>query len=48
LRELDKVERTDLKPYCIELVTRDKTYFLSFKNDEELYGWMDEIYLVII
>ena len=46
LRELEKVERTDLKPYCIELVTRDRTYYLSLKSDEELYAWMDEIYLV--
>ena len=46
LKELEKVERTDLKPYCIELVTRDKSYYISMKNDEELYSWMDEIYLV--
>jgi protein-serine/threonine kinase len=46
LKELEKVERTDLKPYCIELVTRDKSYHISFKSDEELYSWMDEIYLV--
>lgn len=45
LKELEKVERTDLKPYCIELVTREKSYFISMKNDEELYSWMDEIYL---
>lgn len=46
LKELERVERTDLKPYCIELVTRDKSYYISMKNDEELYSWMDEIYLV--
>lgn len=39
------MERTDLKPYCIELVTRDKSYYISLKSDDELYGWMDEIYL---
>ncbi|KAJ3371463.1 Protein kinase [Kappamyces sp. JEL0680] len=43
--ELEKVERTDLKPYCIELVTRDKSYYVNFQSDEELYSWMDEIYL---
>lgn len=36
--------RTDLKAYCFELVTKDRSYFLSCKNDEELYSWMHEIY----
>ena len=36
--------RTDLKPYCIEIETKDKTYFIQLKNDEELYGWMDDVY----
>ena len=36
--------RTDLKPYCIEIETKDKTYFVQLKNDEELYGWMDDVY----
>lgn len=36
--------RTDLKPYCIEIETKEKTYYLQLKNDEELYGWMDDIY----
>ncbi|KAJ3272571.1 Protein kinase [Terramyces sp. JEL0728] len=45
LREIEKVERTDLKPYCIEITSRDKTYYISLKSDEELYSWQDEIYL---
>lgn len=44
LKEIEKVERTDLKPYCIELVTKDRTYYISCTSDEELYSWIDEIY----
>lgn len=44
LRDVTNVSRTDLKPYCIELQTRDRTYLLQLKSDEELYGWMDDIY----
>ncbi|KAK7029777.1 Non-specific serine/threonine protein kinase [Favolaschia claudopus] len=45
LRDIASIERTDLKPYCLLLETQDrKRYFLSLKNDEELYGWQDDIY----
>ena len=44
LRDVTNVQRTDLKPYCIELETKDKTYYLQLKSDEELYGWMDDVY----
>ncbi|CAG8499343.1 24369_t:CDS:10, partial [Cetraspora pellucida] len=44
LKEISSVSRTELKPYCFEIQTKDKTYYLSCKNDEELYSWMDEIY----
>ncbi|RIA98708.1 kinase-like domain-containing protein [Glomus cerebriforme] len=44
LKEIANVSRTDLKPYCFEIQTKEKTYYLSCKNDEELYSWMDEIY----
>ncbi|KAI8982356.1 kinase-like domain-containing protein [Mycotypha africana] len=44
LKEITSVTRTDLKPYCFEVATGDKTYYLACKNDEELYSWMDEIY----
>ncbi|RKO87760.1 hypothetical protein BDK51DRAFT_40434 [Blyttiomyces helicus] len=43
-REVESVQRTDLKPYCFEVVTLDKSFFISCKSDEELYSWMDEIY----
>lgn len=44
LRDISNVERTDLKPYCLYLETKDKKYWLSLKNDEEVYGWQDDIY----
>ncbi|CAO3687691.1 unnamed protein product [Umbelopsis ramanniana] len=44
LKEINSVTRTDLKPFCFEVVTKDKTYYISCKNDEEVYSWMDEIY----
>ncbi|CAO3567604.1 unnamed protein product [Mortierella alpina] len=44
LKDINAVTRTDLKAYCFELVTKDRSYFLSCKNDEELYSWMHEIY----
>ena len=46
LSELIKVQRVHLKDYCLQLKTRERSYFLAFDNDEELYSWMDEIYLV--
>eukprot|EP00158_Paraphelidium_tribonemae_P005837 Partr_v1_DN27550_c0_g2_i3_m30208 len=44
LREITEVRRVELKPYCFEIVTREKSYFISCKNDAELYSWMDEVY----
>lgn len=45
LRDIANIERTDLKPYCLLLETQDrKRFFLSLKNDEELYGWQDDVY----
>ncbi|WFD00497.1 non-specific serine/threonine protein kinase [Malassezia yamatoensis] len=44
LRDVTNISRTDLKPYCIEIETKEKTYYLQLKSDEELYGWMDDIY----
>ena len=46
LKEITSVTRTDLKPYCIEIATKDKTYYVACKSDDELYSWMDEIYNV--
>ncbi|KAK2461388.1 hypothetical protein APHAL10511_006612 [Amanita phalloides] len=44
LRDISNIERIDLKPYCLLLESKDKRYFLSLKNDEELYGWLDDVY----
>lgn len=39
LKDITNITRTDLKPYCVEVETKEKTYYLQLKNDEELYGW---------
>ncbi|CAO3617913.1 unnamed protein product [Cunninghamella blakesleeana] len=44
LRDITQVNRTDLKPYCFEIATKDKSYYVSCKSDKDLYSWMDEIY----
>ncbi|KAI8096888.1 kinase-like domain-containing protein [Halteromyces radiatus] len=44
LRDITQVTRTDLKPYCFEIVTKEKTFFVACKSDQDLYSWMDEIY----
>ncbi|CAL1697571.1 unnamed protein product [Somion occarium] len=44
LSDIANIERTDLKPYCLLLETKDKRMFFSLKSDEELYGWQDDIY----
>lgn len=44
LSDIANIERTDLKPYCLLLETRDKRFHFALKSDEELYGWQDDIY----
>ncbi|CAO3588164.1 unnamed protein product [Absidia cylindrospora] len=44
LRDITQVTRTDLKPYCFEIGTKEKTFYVSCKSDQDLYSWMDEIY----
>ncbi|SAM07783.1 hypothetical protein [Absidia glauca] len=44
LRDITHVTRTDLKPYCFEIGTKDKTFYVACKSDQDLYSWMDEIY----
>lgn len=46
LKDIEAVRRTDLKDYCFEIVTRDKTHHIALKSDEDVYSWMDEIYNV--
>lgn len=47
LREVTEVSRVDLRPYCLEIVTREKSFYISFKSDDEIYSWLDEVYKVI-
>ncbi|KAI8972542.1 kinase-like domain-containing protein [Trametes punicea] len=44
LADISNIERTDIKPYCLALDIKDKRIYFSLKNDEELYGWQDDIY----
>lgn len=44
LNHITKVERVDLKPYCLLLEVKNRTYHLSFENDGELYDWQDDVY----
>lgn len=43
LSNIIAVERTDQKPFCVEITT-NKVYSLAFKSDDELYAWLDDIY----
>ncbi|KAL0097405.1 kinase-like domain-containing protein [Phycomyces blakesleeanus] len=44
LKDINAVTRAELKTHCFELSTKQKTYYVACKNDEELYSWMDEVY----
>ena len=44
LTNISNIERIDMKPYCLLLETADRRFYLSLKNDEELYGWLDDVY----
>ncbi|KIM29230.1 hypothetical protein M408DRAFT_328910 [Serendipita vermifera MAFF 305830] len=44
LADITNVDRTDLKPYCLLIETKDRRLHLSLKNDDEVYGWKDDIY----
>ncbi|KAJ7868272.1 hypothetical protein B0H13DRAFT_2064356 [Mycena leptocephala] len=46
LRDIVAIERTDRKPYCLLLETQHRTRmrrYLSFKNEQEMCGWLDDI-----
>lgn len=38
------MERVDLKLYCLVIEHNDRKVYLSLKNDEEVYGWQDDVY----
>ena len=44
LKEVSNVERIDMKAYCLLVESQGRRYYISLKNDEELYGWKDDIY----
>ena len=44
LRDIANIERIDMKPYCLLLEVKDRKMYISLKSDEELYGWLDDIY----
>ncbi|OCF37608.1 STE/STE20/PAKA protein kinase [Kwoniella heveanensis BCC8398] len=44
LGEVQDVQRVDMKPFCIELETKDKLLYFAFRSDDEVYAWMDDIY----
>ncbi|KAI9296280.1 PBD-domain-containing protein [Neoconidiobolus thromboides FSU 785] len=44
LKEVLQVSRNQLRTHSFEIITKDKTYYISCKDDEELYSWMDAIY----
>ncbi|KAI8091384.1 kinase-like domain-containing protein [Gilbertella persicaria] len=44
LKDITAVTRSEARPYCFELGTKPKSYYIACRNDEELYSWMDEIY----
>lgn len=46
LKDVKSVDRSETKTYSFDLVTKDKTFSIACKSDEELYSWMDEIYNV--
>ncbi|WWC87194.1 uncharacterized protein L201_002080 [Kwoniella dendrophila CBS 6074] len=44
LSEIQDVQRVDMKPFCIELETKDRLFYFAFRSDDEVYAWMDDIY----
>ena len=44
LTEVIDVQRVDLKPFCVEVETKEKLLYFAFRTDEEVYGWMEDIY----
>ena len=45
LKEVSNITRSDNYPFSLELTKEDsKTWILKFETDNEVYGWMDNIY----
>jgi protein-serine/threonine kinase len=48
LATVERVERVQQRLCCIEIEYHGRTCLISFKSDEELYSWLDEIYLLSV
>jgi protein-serine/threonine kinase len=48
LSTIERVERVQQRLCCIEIEHQGRTCLISFKSDEELYSWLDEIYLLSV
>ncbi|OWZ58484.1 protein-serine/threonine kinase [Cryptococcus neoformans 125.91] len=44
LENVQDVQRVDLKPFCIEIETGDRLIYFAVRTDDDVYGWMDDIY----
>lgn len=44
LGEVTNVERVNARNCCLLVEHNERRLFLSFKNDEEVYGWQEDIY----
>ncbi|KAJ1857814.1 Protein kinase, partial [Coemansia sp. RSA 2703] len=44
LKEVQSVNRSDAKLYCIEIKTKDRDYYIQCASDDDLYSWMDSVY----
>lgn len=45
LRDVDRIERVDAKPYCLELEANGRRYLVALQSDGELYEWQDDVYV---
>ncbi|KAL1408404.1 hypothetical protein Q8F55_005216 [Vanrija albida] len=44
LAEVVDVQRVNNRAFCVEVEIKEKIIYLAFKSDEEVYGWMEDIY----
>ncbi|KIR60343.1 STE/STE20/PAKA protein kinase [Cryptococcus bacillisporus CA1873] len=44
LENVQDVQRVDLKPFCIEIETGDRLIYIAMRTDDDVYGWMEDIY----
>ncbi|KAI8914312.1 kinase-like domain-containing protein [Gorgonomyces haynaldii] len=44
LREVQSVQRCDLKPICFEINTIEKTIYVAVETEADLYQWIEDIY----